>query len=230
MTARGPVAAVTAVGLSVIMVLTAATVLRNAVWRDKVTLWSDVVAKNPDELNVYISLGNAYLDGGMLPEALAVFQYVRAREATTSIRIYPNIGNVYIAMKEYKQAEDLFSRVLMINADDELSYVGRGKARFAQGRYAEAGEDFQQALLRNPFQSRYYYYRGETYANLREPEKARLDIKRSCDMGWEEACGRLRELDAGESGPGRASSGKADGARKDPSLRSAMPQRNGRNR
>jgi tetratricopeptide (TPR) repeat protein len=201
-------------GMVIIFTLLCSAVVRNRIWRDPVTLWSDVASKNPGEIEVYISLGNAYLDSGMLREALGAFLYVQAREATTSIRIYPNIGNVYIAMKKYEQAEDLFSRVLAINADDELSYVGRGKARFAQGRYAAALGDFEEALRRNPAQARYYYYRGETLLRLHDRERARVDLLRSCAKGWEEACDRVQDLasdegeHAGEPGAGAGTDGR----------------------
>jgi hypothetical protein len=49
-----------AVAATVVLCLGADTTLRNRTWRDRVTLWSDVVAKNPRSPKAHNSLGRAF--------------------------------------------------------------------------------------------------------------------------------------------------------------------------
>ncbi len=53
----------------VVLALSMATFARNAVWRDEVTLWEDVVRKSPHKARARNTLGSAYLDTGRLDRA-----------------------------------------------------------------------------------------------------------------------------------------------------------------
>ena len=178
-----------------VFVFAVLTVVRNADWKSAVTIWADVVKKSPAKERAYNNLGTAFQGQKKYDEALAVYQRALALDPSISLNAYGNIGNVYLDKQEYEKASELFTRILMINANDYQSNIGRGKARYGQERYAEALVDFNRAIKFAPSIARYYLYRAETYLKLKEIERARNDLKRSCDMYWEESCERLKELD-----------------------------------
>jgi len=195
--------------LAVVAALALSTVLRNRIWADPVVLWTDTAAKSPRKVRPLGRLGNAYAERRQYQEALWCYQRALQLEPSMSLKAYGNIGNVYIDMQEYDTAVGVFTRILSINADDELSYIGRGKARFGLGQYEAARADFDRAIARNPAAARYYFYRGEALLMLAALERGRADVQQACDMGWEEACDRLRELPAQE-GPRPAGAGAAE--------------------
>jgi tetratricopeptide (TPR) repeat protein len=65
------------------LVFTAATLSRNAVWRDSVTLWSDCVQKSPDLALAHESLGLALVGRGRVPEG--------TRELQAALRLEPTL-------------------------------------------------------------------------------------------------------------------------------------------
>jgi tetratricopeptide (TPR) repeat protein len=58
------------------------TIHRNKVYHSRLAIWTDTVAKQPDNARARNDLGNAYLALGRLPEATAEFQ--------AALRIYPD--------------------------------------------------------------------------------------------------------------------------------------------
>jgi tetratricopeptide (TPR) repeat protein len=64
--------------LAVLMILLAlysiGTIKRNAVWKDGLTLFSDVLEKHPDNLTAHINVGNHYFNLGDMPKALAHYE------------------------------------------------------------------------------------------------------------------------------------------------------------
>ncbi|MBI5598336.1 MAG: tetratricopeptide repeat protein [Deltaproteobacteria bacterium] len=93
-----------------VLPLGAAAYMRNRIWRDGLTLWSDVAAKSPAKARGHINLGHYYADAGRLDDAV--------REMKLAIRLKPsdaaayyNLGVVYRdkgmvndAIGEFKEA------------------------------------------------------------------------------------------------------------------------------
>ena len=94
------------------------------------------------------NLGNAYLEQDRFEEARWCYERARVLEPSLSLKAYGNMGNVYIEMKEYSRAMGLFSRILSINADDELSYV-EGPVRSETVCYRTGG--LRSCKSREPF-------------------------------------------------------------------------------
>ena len=189
----GPIRSV-ALG-AVVLAFAVLSVTRNAAWKDAITIWADAVEKSPFKVRTYNNLGTAYQGAKRYDDALAVYRRAMALDPTVSLHAYGNIGNVYLDKEEYERAADLFTRILAIDANDYQSNVGRGKANYARGRYAESLADFDRAISLAPSVSRYYFYRAEVLLKMGEVARARKDLARSCSLRWEEACMRLREMD-----------------------------------
>jgi tetratricopeptide (TPR) repeat protein len=69
---RFPVA-LAAAGAALALALGAATVDRNRVWSDEVTLWSDTARKSPGKARVHLNLGMALYERGRVDEAIGCF-------------------------------------------------------------------------------------------------------------------------------------------------------------
>jgi hypothetical protein len=81
-----------AASITVIGLLTIATVLRNEVWRDETTLWNDVVAKSPHKARPYYNLEKAYFTRAEFDHALEATQAGLRNVEAASVRGSPIFG------------------------------------------------------------------------------------------------------------------------------------------
>jgi len=145
--------------------LSAATIMRNAVWTDELKFWDDVVRKNPDKAIGYHNRGNAYGKLGMLDLALqdinrtigffpknpaAARSYEMADFTPSNMaKTYMNRASVYLnlGLREYadadlKTAKDLVSRPPI----DTESTMKAADEHAKRGEYQLAIEGYSKVL------------------------------------------------------------------------------------
>ena len=101
------------VAVAVLLALLATTLVRNRVWHDDLTLWSDVVEKAPDNGRAHLNYGLALASVGRNDDALA--QYDECAKAWSAYAYCPldrgvllaALGRKTEALAEYKRAENL---------------------------------------------------------------------------------------------------------------------------
>lgn len=133
-----------------LFVLSAASVLRVAVWKDSMTLWNDAVNKYPLEHLPYYERGNTYAAAGEYGLALADY--------TRSIARFPGFwkawnhrGAAFARMKELDKAIANYGMGLRINPSSAELFLNRSRAYALKGDYARAAEDYNRAVaLRRP--------------------------------------------------------------------------------
>jgi Flp pilus assembly protein TadD len=132
------------ISLSIIVSLGKATYLRNMIWQDGVTLWSDVVSKNPENHRAHYNFGVALDAEGRSEEALRHY-YETLRIKPDHASAHNNLGNVLDAQGQSEEAIKHFSEALRIKPDyadphKNLGVVmeGRGNLNGAMRHYSEA--------------------------------------------------------------------------------------------
>ena len=104
------------VAAGILTALTIATVMRNEVWRDEVTLWADVVEKSPEKSRGHNALAMSYFRKGEFAEGLRT-----AREALELIPEQRNsftdsIGNMLLQLGRYEEAVEVFGEAAAFEA------------------------------------------------------------------------------------------------------------------
>jgi tetratricopeptide (TPR) repeat protein len=102
------------------------TIERNKVYHSRLALWTDTVAKQPDNARAHNDLGNAYLALGRLPEATTEFQ--------TALRIYPdymdahyNLGGIMAKTPaQWPEAISHLEAALQIDPDNAEAHNALG--------------------------------------------------------------------------------------------------------
>jgi len=144
--ARAALAAAMALGVALII----ATMMRNRVWHDELTLWSAVAAEQPEYGLPYLNLGMALVDAGRPAEAEEAYRHGLAAKANpTTVRdLYVDLGHLQLQAKRLDDAYDSFTRANAI-APHASAYYGlgaiyrsRARAALAAGDQATAGNDF----------------------------------------------------------------------------------------
>jgi Tfp pilus assembly protein PilF len=139
-----------AVGLGAVLVASAlATVQRNAVWRDEISLWSDAAAKAPGGATGHINLGVGYLHAGDLGRAEASFRRALVVDPAHPL-VYYNLGQVALRREHADEARAWFRRALALAPRSWEAHYALGEAEMAGGRLEDAATAFGQAVALNP--------------------------------------------------------------------------------
>lgn len=68
---------------------------RNFIWKDALSLWSDVVTKSPVKARPHNNLGKAYVDNGLIDAAILEITEALRLKPNTAV-YYINLGNAYL--------------------------------------------------------------------------------------------------------------------------------------
>jgi protein O-mannosyl-transferase len=130
---------------AVLAVLFAATVLRNRVWADPVTLWRDAAAKAPLTWAPFYALGDALRDRGDC--AAAIPAYRRAVELLPQEpRARMNLGICLAETRRYEEARHEFEDALRADPGSVQAEDNLGRLALLAGHPDEARQRFEQAL------------------------------------------------------------------------------------
>jgi len=155
---------------------------RNEVWKDDLTLWSDVIAKSPTNPRGYHGRGLAYADRGMLELALA--DYSRAISLDPSFApphqnrasIYIKKGMLDAAIADCSQALALGN---VMSYQEARIFINRGRAYMMKNQIDSAFADLNQAIQIDPNDPTAYLDRAIIFIHRKEKQKAIDDYSRS---------------------------------------------------
>jgi tetratricopeptide (TPR) repeat protein len=104
--------------------------LRNDVWLEELTLWSDAVSKSPNKARPYNGLGVTYRKKGMLDEA--ILQLKRAIEPNFS-KAHNNLGAAYWKKGLIDRAIAEYKKGLIINPNYAIAHNNLAMAYYKKG-------------------------------------------------------------------------------------------------
>jgi tetratricopeptide (TPR) repeat protein len=135
--------------LFIVLSLGTMTLLRNHVWRDGITLWSDVISKNPLNPRAHHSLGSVLAEQGHLEEAASHF--------SEALRIMPdyadalnNLGSAQGRMGKPREAVKYFSEALRIDPEYGEAHYNMGIIQERLGNFDLAVTHLLEAVRIRP--------------------------------------------------------------------------------
>lgn len=84
--------------------------LDNKYFEDAIFAYNKLIELEPNNLDHYFCLGNAYNLGGKLEDAIKTYEYAHAK-APHDIRLISNLGDTYFKLKDYTKALSYFEQV-----------------------------------------------------------------------------------------------------------------------
>jgi tetratricopeptide (TPR) repeat protein len=134
----------------VLVALSAATAVRNRVWSDETTLWSDVVEKDPSNARAYVNLALLSIQDKDYAKARDLLEAATAHAPrngyATMIRGYLT----YVLEQDDYGASD-FTTAIRLEPRLPMPYYYRGEAYRRRGDYNKALGDYTAAIERQPF-------------------------------------------------------------------------------
>lgn len=147
-------------GVGVVFLLAFATIARNHVWQDEISLWQDVVNKSPNKPRPHNNLALAYYEEGLYEEAL------RENQISLQLKVDPgvhlNIGNIRLKQDRLNEALQSFQTALALNQKYEKAYYGECNIYLKQKRFAEAQQSCETAIKLKPDYAMAYNLLGLT--------------------------------------------------------------------
>ena len=132
-----------------IVLLCAATMLRNRVWRSEISLWEDAAGKSPALMRPHQNLGLYYSMQGRLGEALGELQKA-IRIEPRNYELHNNLGIVYKQRGELPAAIREYQLALQLNPKDPMAHYNLGNIYLMQGNLPEAIREYQSCLKGAP--------------------------------------------------------------------------------
>jgi tetratricopeptide (TPR) repeat protein len=154
------------IGLSVYLLFFATSSWnRNKVWVDDITLFTDVLKKNPTMAGAYWSRANAKSTIGDHKGAIDDY--------SMALNIEPNIFKAYFnravqktLIEDYNGAISDYTEALKLAPGEHDIFYNRGSIKLILENDSGAIEDFTEALYLSPDFAESYYYRGVAKYNL----------------------------------------------------------------
>ncbi|MDD5085168.1 MAG: tetratricopeptide repeat protein [Candidatus Omnitrophica bacterium] len=167
--------------LIIVAAFSVSTYKRNFVWRDPITLWSDVIAKSPLKARSYNIRGINYKDKGDFDRALA--DYNKATELNPDYaEPYSNRASIYALRKEFDKSIEDFTRMIELKPENSEVYANRGLAYNMRGELDKAVSDFDKAIELDPINVRAYFNRGVAYKDKGDIDKAISDWTKAIEL------------------------------------------------
>jgi Flp pilus assembly protein TadD len=137
------------VSTAIIVSLGMATYLRNKVWQDPITLWYDVISKNPQSSRAQYNLGSDLAQQGNLTEAIDhLSEALRLKPDYT--KAHNNLGSAFFKQGNLDQAANHFFAALRIQPGNSAAYYNLGLIMEKKGHPKAAAKHYLEALRIKP--------------------------------------------------------------------------------
>ena len=163
----------TAAGLAVVLVLGLAllTWRQAGIYRDEVTLFSHIVARNPRARDAHLNLRNALIESGRDEEGMAASR-IAVEQRPESADAHSNLGLALMNLERFEEAGAALRRARELDPEHQSSLQNSAELLRKQGRYEEAVEAYRIVLQHDRRYALAYAGLGDALYQLQRYEAA----------------------------------------------------------
>lgn len=151
------------------------------VWRNSMSLWSDVISKYQNIPAAYNNRGLAFKELNNPERSLQDFSKAINLDPDYE-EAFINRGNVYRDQKRNDEAIADYSKAIALNPKLEKAYVNRGILYLFNWREEEALADFNKAIQLNPNYPESHYHKGLAFYNQKKYTEAIPSYNRAIQL------------------------------------------------
>jgi len=167
--------------LGVAALMSFLTIQQIGVWKDGLTLWNDVIRKEPGVSFAYNNRGLVYDEMGLYDKAMDDYDRSVTLEPDF-FRPYNNRGVILLKKGLPDEAIGDFDRSIALNPSFDDAYMNRGIAYDRKGLFGRAMEDFGKALSLNPLSYETLINRGVACGSRGMLEEAMRDYSKAVSI------------------------------------------------
>jgi len=158
---------------------------------EAVSAFEQFLEKNPEAYQVYINVGNCYIQKNELDKATQEFNKVLERIRLEkedlggneiAAKAMAGIGEVYFLKEDYENAKKYFKNVLDIYPTDEYLAYNLGELYFSNSEIDDAIHYFELSKQINPEWGKPYLKLGYAYLNKGDLEKAKENLRKFIEI------------------------------------------------
>lgn len=135
--------------LFILCLYSSTIVMRNTVWNNDYSFWSDAIRKMPKSARAHHNIGTIYADQGKLDEAIREFK-TALRSNPFDPRYRTNLAIAYVSQGNIDEAIQEFKNVIRILPNDPESHYNLGITYLKMESRDKAKQEFELALKLNP--------------------------------------------------------------------------------
>ena len=171
------------VGLAaaVVVVLGTLTWRQAGIYRNDITLFSHIVALNPEARNAHLNLGNALLEADRTDEGLAASRIAVAKRPE-SADAHSTLGRALIDSERFAEAEERLRRALELDPNSTPAHVSLSQALIHFDRFGEAEEHLRRALERDPDNIAAHVTLGDALLRFKRFAEAEDHLRRALEL------------------------------------------------
>ncbi|MCL5290975.1 MAG: tetratricopeptide repeat protein [Actinobacteria bacterium] len=149
---------------------------RTRVERD-IMLYRDLTKRNPKDVNMWMSLGHAYLDSKDYDAAIGAFNdALKLNPKTTDAKVA--IALTYQQMGDNDKAVKSFEEIVKAQPSNDIARLALARARFDKGDYQEALALVRQLEKSDAGEADVYYLAGQIYEKLGKKTSAKAEYEK----------------------------------------------------
>jgi tetratricopeptide (TPR) repeat protein len=157
------------------------TYARCGIWKNEITLWTDVIDQNQTIAPVYNNRGAAYQDEKRYTEAIADF--TKAVELKPDYaEPYNNRAVIFTDENKYPQALDDLNKAIAAKPRYAEAYSNRGIVFMQAKKYDEALSDYSKAIELNPSFTEAYVNRANILRDMKKFDQALKDYNKAIEI------------------------------------------------
>jgi protein O-mannosyl-transferase len=178
---KSKLALIIALAATVTILFSVKTIDRCRVWKNDLTLWSDVISQYPNSSFAYNGRGYFHFNQANYSEAINDFN--RSIELDPDdAHAYNLRGMVYMNNNRNDEAIDDFNKAIDLAPGNADAYVNRGWVFMNEGRKDEAINDYNTAIEIDPDYEVAYNNRGIYFINEKRNEQAIQDFDKAIEL------------------------------------------------
>jgi tetratricopeptide (TPR) repeat protein len=164
-----------------VVVLSVSTFQRNKVWKNDITLYSNVLKNNPDVIEALNNRGNAYNYRGNVE--LAIEDFNRGIEIQPNYKsFYTNRAQSYFQLDSFKLALKDLDKATRLDPGYLDAYLNKGQVFVAMEDYDQAVRVYTKAINMAPYRALIYLSRANAYHKLNRSEEALADFEKAIEV------------------------------------------------
>ncbi len=164
-----------------VVVFSVSTFQRNKVWKDDISLYSNVLKNNPNVLEALNNRGNAYNLAGK--HQLAIADFNRGIEIQPKYKsFYNNRAQAYFKLDSFELAIKDLDKALSLDPGYLDAYLNKGQVLSSMEEYAWAVRVYSKAIEIAPFRALLYLSRANAYLELELREEALADFQKAREV------------------------------------------------